>query len=388
MKNMQRNIISERQFRYLCILVGIGGLLVIGGVEEAGHESYLSAVLALAIVIPMILIFSFCIRLQGSNGVFEWAKQSLGPVFGKIVIIIFTVYAFVTGSFLLSNFTSFTNTTLLSDVPPIFVGTCLMLCIAFMVGSGVGVIGKVGSTVGRITAVILVVTQLIALSNAKSSSSLLPFMPNGIEPIAAGALGVFASALGDIVLVLPIAAKVKKSGRAGRQLAIGSLIACGILIVIFLRNLIILGKQCSEILYFKSFYAVSIMTFGRFFERLEILVSAAYILSDFIKLGVCAYFISEAIKSLFSIKDGVPLMPIAFIITVLSSWFFGNEQELLDFKLAYKFFAPIAQILLPALLLAVAKIKSRRIGLDPSADKLESGDNIQTVLPASGRLGD
>ena len=60
---MTNDTLSAKQFRHICMLVGIGGLLVIGGVEEAGHESYISAILALVAVIPTIFIYSSIIRV-------------------------------------------------------------------------------------------------------------------------------------------------------------------------------------------------------------------------------------------------------------------------------------------------------------------------------------
>ena len=56
------------------------------------------------------------------------------------------------------------------------------------------------------------------------------------------------------------------------------------------------------------------------------------------------------------------IIPVAFAVVFASQWWFENEQELMEFKVIYKYFGAAVQLIIPLAILIAAIIKGRRGG--------------------------
>lgn len=375
---------SGKQIRAMAFLMTMGGRFVIGGTKEAGAESYLAAALAIILMIPAYALYEYLLHKAGADGIFALCKQCLGKVAGKIAIALFGLYALWVGMALVGNFLNFIYTVFLTDTAPIVVGCACAVTIAIAVKCGRMAMARVSRLLMFSVFGILFVTMLLSLISTDFNNFPSPLLYDGFRPIAEGALSVFAMPFGDIIILLPLLSGGRAEGKGSKELLKGAGMTWVILVVIFLRNVLALGPETYELLFFKSFVAVRIISVGAFFQRIETLVSVIYILCDVFKLVVCAQCFTKCIAELFDKQeDTVFAAPTAFLILGMASAFVINERYVVQFIQANKYLSLAFIVLLPAVIAIAYRIREasnnhrRRTGSISSSAPARGGGSVR-----------
>ena len=101
-----------------------------------------------------------------------------------------------------------------------------------------------------------------------------------------------------------------------------------------------------------------------FFENFEVLITASWILGNFVKISVFLYVSSLGLSQLFQLSDyRIVVLPLSLIILLLSYWNIPNVVYLLDFMSKVQpFYFILVQTLFPLLLYLVGTFRHRRGG--------------------------
>jgi spore germination protein KB len=98
---------------------------------------------------------------------------------------------------------------------------------------------------------------------------------------------------------------------------------------------------------------------GDFFERVEVLVGAIWIITIFIKLSICFYAANLASAQLFRLKSyRATILPFGMLLVPLSLLTYDDSTEAARFIMGpYPIYSLFFGLFLPGLLLVTAKIR-------------------------------
>lgn len=112
---------------------------------------------------------------------------------------------------------------------------------------------------------------------------------------------------------------------------------------------------------FPMINATRFISIANLFEHLEAIVMAIYVGGVFIKISVFLFAISLGTALWLNISAYRPIvMPIGFLLLLISMWSAANLQELANFFVTTTpFYALTIQTMIPLLLLAIALIRKK-----------------------------
>lgn len=379
---LEKEKITDRQIRSMAFLMTMGGIFVIGGTKEAGEESYLSALFAALPTFPLYALYEYLLSHVGKGGLFSMCRQCFGPVFGRVAIAMFGIYAVIIGTAVAGNYLNFIHTVFLTDTAFLVVGIASAAAIALMVRCGQMAMARVSRMVQYAVIGTLSITLILSLFAIDLDHFPYPILYQGLQPVAAGAFSIFTVPFGDLIILLPLLDG--GSGRKGsRNLMKGAGMTWVFLMLVFLRNVLALGSASYGILFFKSFVAVRIISVGAFFQRMEILVSTIYILCDALKLALCVQCLMKCLNELTGTSDQrentLFAAPSALLMIGLAAVFVSNQRYITLFLQSHKYLALPFTVVLPGLIAVTYRLRrNNKNGQFPSG-------YIANNVPASAR---
>lgn len=357
---MNHDTISGRNFRSLLILMVLCGTLV-NGAFTVGQDAWISACLMGLLFLPLMLIYGRIATLYPGKGLFEMMEELLGP-FGKVLILLMSVYFLLTGSLNLQNYAEFTVVISLDSTPKIPIMILLLLAGIYLAKSGTKLLGRWSFLVLIVMLSHFVVTLLLSL-NILDPSHVFPVMNHPFSEISADSIGVGGVAIGDTVMTMALLGALKKDESSYKIYLPGILIGIGIFALILLRNLFILGADLDLAAQFPAYMAMRAIRVGSFFERVESFISFVYILIGITKLTVCILAGTMGVARLLKSSDYKKLIvPSALLMLAIGATVFKNVMEMFNFVWVYRYLSIPFQILIPLIVWIAAECKSRTAG--------------------------
>jgi len=346
--------INGKYVRSMAFLVTMGGIFAIGGTKDAGEESYLAALLALGLVIPVYTLYEYLLRQSGADGLFALCRLALGRIGGKLVVALWGLYATVLGTVIFGNLLNFIHTVMLPNTETVTVGCAVAITVAVAAKCGLPALARVSRPLMFSIFGIVAVTVLLSALYVDYRNFPQPLLQNGFLAVAEGAWSLLSIPFGDLILLLPLLPSQSTGKRGSRELLKGAGMTAALLMIIFLRNVLALGSATYEMLFFKSFVAVRLISVGVFFQRIESLVSVIYLVCDVFKLAVCVHCLQKCLRTLTDCDDrGLLAAPLALWLAGMAAVFILNERYVVQFLQASKLISPPFVLGLP-LILAVA----------------------------------
>jgi spore germination protein KB len=140
----------------------------------------------------------------------------------------------------------------------------------------------------------------------------------------------------------------------------GILISTFLLLIVALRDLLVLGVPTMTMYYFPSYIAVSIISLGDFFTRIEVLIGIIFVFCGFVKTCVCMFSATIGISKLINTESYKNLaVPVGLLMMTLASIIYSNTAEMFAWLNTYKYYALPFQVILPLIILVGAEIKTR-----------------------------
>ncbi|MBQ8897933.1 MAG: GerAB/ArcD/ProY family transporter [Clostridia bacterium] len=279
---------DERDVRSLCALFMLGSIVIIGGTAENASRSWLSLVLSVTIALPLLALWVWILGRFPDKDLFGVLGELFGKWGGKLFAGLIGVYAFITLSWTLGNYTSFTTMLTSRDTVKEVPGMLVAAAAAVVAGLGFRVLRGAGRIFLTFMFIALGVTIPLSILSVDFSAFPLPIFGHDRAGVFEGALSLGMMPFGEVIILLA-ALPPPGRGKRGRGLLVGALMAFCVMLVVFLRNVMMLGERSMDCLYFHSFYALRILGIGSFFQRMEILVSVVYMCSDLLRIALCIY---------------------------------------------------------------------------------------------------
>lgn len=326
----------------------------------AKQDSWISTILSTFVGLMLVwLTTSLSLRFTGKT-LFEFSEEILGKVLGKIINFSYFVWFIHTNVLIIKELGGFVNATILLNTP-IYVSFIVSVAVAaYAIYNGLEVLARFSQMFMPIILLLLVSILVLSMQNM-NIYNILPILDTEPATILK-ATAVPSSWMGEIILftmIIPYMRRPEESTRAG----ISAMLVIGFysLLSVFV-SITVLGPHIANNLVFPTFNAVRMISIANFLERLESITITAWIIANFIKIGIFYYAAVLGGAQLFGLKDYKTLiLPIGIVMIILSVLLLPSNIELIDFILRYYVLYALIffQIGIPLMLLAVALIRKK-----------------------------
>lgn len=356
---MNKEVLSLKQGICLLACFILGSSLVAGVSFDSEQDSWISCIIGVLMTMPIIVVYSRLIKKMPGKGIFEMMYCLFGKYVGSIFTILFSFYAFHLGAMVIRNFSEFIQVMSLPETPQFAVQCVIGIICFFSVKKGVEVLGRVSVFILPIVLSIIILTTILG-TNQMNISYLKPMFSLDIKTIMSSAFSTFAFPFAESVLFICILNNLSPKNKQLKAFSWGITISGIFLVIAMLRNLLLLGAGVMGSVYFSSYSATEIIDIGDFLTRMEVLISANFIVLGIVKGSVCLYITAKGVTQLFSLENyKMILAPIALLMIAFSNGLYANTMEMFDFFKVYKYYGPVFQVAIPLILLVFAEIKFR-----------------------------
>jgi spore germination protein KB len=356
-----KEIISDRQGIILLIFFILGSSLIIGTGLEAKQDSWIAILIGLVITLPVIFVYARLLTLYPGKDLYEILEVVFGKVIGKLISILYIWYSVHLGAMVLYNFSSFINIVGLSETPRVVPSICFIFLCIYGVKLGVEVIGRWGEFFITILLGIAVIIALLSTPNFKLDN-LRPVLANGIMPIMKGALAVFSFPLSETVVFMGVFSSLQKKASRYKVYMMGIAAGTLLLVAVTIVNTLVLGNYVKSLNYFTTYITTARISIGDFIQRIEILVSVAFLVAGFIKISMCLLSAVRGISNLINLNDyRFSIIPIAMIILNLSFFVYEDIMDAQRFiSKVYPYYTILINAIVPITIFIAAEIKIRK----------------------------
>ena len=245
------------------------------------------------------------------------------------------------------------------ETPQILIACFLILLAIWAVASGVENMGRIAKLTFPILTTFVLITVAVSMKDM-NFSNIKPVMSTNISTLISSSFSIFALPFGELVIFMTLFPWVKSKSSPTKIYLKSVGIATAIFIIANLRNLLILGATSSGMFYFASYQAVSVISIGEFFNRVEVLIGASVLLAGFIKVCVFLFASSIGLAKVCNVKDyKTMIVPCGLIILTLATFIFSNTEEMMTWGTTHQFYVIPFEVLLPIILLVTDFIKAR-----------------------------
>ena len=358
---MRKEVISNRQGISLMSMFIMGSTMIMGVGFEAKQDVWLSILVAVILAIPVMAVYARILSLFPDKDLYEILCTVFGGIIGRIIALFFIWYAFHLGTMVMRNFQEFIKVVAFPETPE-FIPIIMMgiLCI-WVAKEGIEVLGRWSQMVFIILAVIIIIVVLLCMKDA-DFNNLRPVLYNGVIPVFNGAFSAFSFPFAETVLFMAVL-NFSRDGNNPFKVYYLALAWSSLLIsLVTLRNVLVMGTDFIERVYFPSYAAVSLLNIRDFLQRIDVTVSVVLLFAGFVKISVCLLAACKGVDCLFKIGDYRQIVvPVGLLMMTVSCFIYQNIMEMQEwaFKI-YKYYAFPFQVILPVIIWTAAEIKVKR----------------------------
>lgn len=324
--------------------------------QHAKRDLWLSPIWGSLSGFLIVLIIVKLYKLYPKKTLIEYSELIVGRTFGKIVGFIYLFFLLHDTAIAFREYGEFIVGAFLHKTPMVVVTASIALSCAIAVHGGIETVGRCATIFLPIVLAlyILIYVFLIPDLNVKN---IFPIMRDGWMPSIKGSLAPHSwlSQFSLISFLLPYLTKEKKVMRWGMFSVFASVLT---MVFINLGNLFLFGEIITNI-QFPVYEAARFINIGSFFEHVESIVIAVWVLGGFVQLSSFFYMLvlgTTQFLKLPSYKQMV--LPIGFLIILFSVWSIPTFQNMIQgMNTTVPFYFLTVQLIIPIVLLCVALIR-------------------------------
>lgn len=356
---MIKEILSKRQATCLIALFIFGESMIFGGYSFNNTGSWVSMLLAIIFAIPIYLIYVYILKKNPQKDIFEISDDLFGKFFSKIIILFFVGAGILVTVIAFKNLGLFMNILSFPETPLLFLLTSVAIVAFLMIRHGIEILGRGSCVILPIIIVTSIITALL-LSYSMDINNLRPLVSEPINNVFKGAMCNLSVTFIDVFLFLGVIISAKKSDILKTFLT-GLLIGGALFLVVIITSHGILSSPLVDVIYYPSYVTLSVIDFGQFLTRIEVIISSTLTSTLIIKACLGIYVASKGIAKLTSTKQYNKLyLPVTIIALVLSFLLFKSLDLMIKFRYHFCLYKLVIQVGLPLLIALVIFIKDRK----------------------------
>jgi spore germination protein KB len=326
--------------------------------QEAKRDLWLSPIWGSLSGFLIVMIIVKLSKLYPRKTLIQYCERILGRTLGKMIAFIYLFFLLHDTAVAFREYGEFVESAFLHKTPMVFVIGSIALSCAIAVHGGIETIGRCAIIFLPIVLAlyILIYVFLIPDLNVKN---IFPIMQDGVMPSIKGSLAPHAwlSQFSLMSFLIPFLTNQQKVMKWGMFSVIASVLT---MVIINLGNLFLFGGIISD-LNFPVFEAARFISIGSFFEHIESIVLAFWVLGGFVQLSAFFYMLVLGTSQWLTLPSYKPfVLPIGFLIILFSVWSIPSFEEMIrGMGTTMPFYFLTVQLLIPILLLCVALIRRK-----------------------------
>jgi spore germination protein KB len=326
--------------------------------QHAGRDLWISPIWGSLSGFLIVFIIVKLYRLYPQKNLIEYSELILGKPLGKIIGFLYLFFLLHDSAIAFREYGEFIVSAFLHKTPMIIVTGSILVSSAIAVHGGIATVGKCAVLFIPLVLTLYILIYIFLLPDL-NVKNLLPIIQYGWMPSIKGSLAPLSwlSQFSLMTFLLPFLTNQKNAMRWGMF----SVIACVLtMIFINLGNLFLFGRIITNI-QFPVFEAARFISIGSFFEHIESIVIAVWVLGGFVQLSSFFYMLVLGTSQwlvLPSYKQMV--LPVGILIILFSEWSIPSfEQMIQAMGTTVPFYFLTFQLLIPTVLLCISLIRKK-----------------------------
>lgn len=326
--------------------------------QHAKRDLWLSPIWGSLSGILIVIVVVKLAKLYPGKSLVEYGELILGRAVGKAVAFIYLFFLLHDTAIAFREYGEFIESAFLHKTPMIFVTGSIALSCAIAVHGGIETIGRCALIFLPIVLALYILIYVLLFPDLHVKN-LFPIMQDGVIPSIKGSLAPHAwlSQFSLMSFLIPLLSNQQKVLKWGMFSVFASV---GTMVFINLGNLFLFGGIISN-LYFPVFEAARFISIGDFFEHIESVVLAVWVLGGFVQLSAFFYMLVLGISqwlALPSYKEFV--LPVGFLIILFSIWAVPSFEDMIrGMGTTVPLYFLTVQLVIPILLLCTALIRKK-----------------------------
>lgn len=327
--------------------------------KYAHNDLWISPIISSVIGYLTVFIAFQLHKFYPNLTVIQFSEKIMGRIAGKMIgFLILFFYVQSTGQILRSYSDLLVNSFLSKTPISVIMITMILLC-AIVVSCGIEVVGRAAQVFMPAFFIPLIIF-IFLLSPEYHFKNLFPILVDGFFPPIKGAIASMSwfSEFFLIIFLLPFLSDGKKGKKFGMITVFAVMMT---LVAVNLMVLFVLGTTTST-------WAYPLITAGRyigiadFFENLESIAMAVWILGAFVKISVFFYACALGTAQWLNLSDYRPVVwPLGILFVEFGFWSLPGSTAYSKFITStLPFYGTFIQTIIPLFLLVVAFIKNKK----------------------------
>lgn len=355
---MKKELISNKQIWSISVLFLIEYSLVFGTNYFAKQDSWISILISIALTAPVIFVYTKILQYYPQKSIYDIFEIAFGKIIGKVATIVYTIFLIRLGYIITSFVSYFVKVVGLFGTPKLISLIFVHILVIYAVTMGIEVIGRYSEFFVLIIPSLIFIMVLLLIPKM-NFENLKPILYYGYKPILKGAVTNVAFPFGELVVICGLGDSFKDT-KSTTKVFLKALIFSGfIILLIAITSICVLGNEYLTSSYFPSYETIQKIEIGDFIQRIQVLATANFLISEFLKLVIIILAICKGIRRIFNLKDyRVTVLPVAILNIILSYIFYKNSIEATDFlNNVWVYYGILFQVILPLVVFIVIKLK-------------------------------
>lgn len=329
--------------------------------KTAGIDMWMTPVLSAMVGLLSVVVMYFLYIKYPDLTFIQYTETILGVYAGKALSGFFIVSFIFTDGLVLREYGEFVIGNFLPETPMALVIFCMLAVCAYVLYEGIEVLARVSQILVP-SAVLIIFIMLVLMIPDLHPKEMFPILGDGPFPLLMGSL-VPSSWFTQFFMLSFLYPFLNK-----KQHVLGwSFLSVGIVMITLLTiNLTILLMFGSLTVQFNYAFLIAVryISIADFLEHVEVLVMTIWIIGMFIKVSLVYYATVLGMAQCLGLSDYRPLIiPVGFLMLLLSYWVSPNFQELMHvLGTNIPFLALITQLGVPCMLLIAASFRKGQHG--------------------------
>lgn len=326
-------------------------------IKEAKQAAWLTPVVGLLVFVLLYFIIKSFVTKFPDQSFGDIVCKIMGKPIGKIIIVIYILWFLL----LLGLYLRYFDERLLSSIYPnadlkIFIAIFLIV-IGIVIRSGIVAIARMNKIIFAVLLVQFLLILIFMLNQIKTEH-ITPISQLDIVPVLHGSVGV-AGIWVYFFFLFTMSDKIHITNKFNKGVLFSTIFLFAATIGVLILILGVFGANTAMQLPLPLLTAVK--NISKEYTGLESLFLAIWTLADFITVGVFIYLTLRFIKSLFGLKNPMPLISILVIFIFFLAQFITNEVFELQ-ALSSKIVLPfniIIGLCVPIVIFLIGKVRKK-----------------------------
>lgn len=327
--------------------------------KYAHQDLWLSPIFASFFGIVTVYIAFKLHKLYPKLTVIQISEQIIGQIPGKILSFFILLFYIQSTGQIVRDYSDFLVGSFLFKTPMIVISASMMFLCAMVVYGGIEVLGRIAQIFFP-AFVIPLLLFMILLSPDYQFGNILPILERGLVPPIKGGLvpaGWFTEFF-LIIFLLPFLTDKKKGMKYGIMTVFAVMIT---LVLVNFIVILVLGTT-TDYKEYPLMVAGRYASLADFFENLESIIMAVWILGAFVKISVFYYAATIGTAQWLNLSDYRPILwPLAILIVEFSFWSMPSTMEMARYNTGtFPPYGFLIQTLIPLFLLIIGFFRKRK----------------------------